>query len=191
MRASGINPLTHYQQTGWREGRDPGPNFDIKLYLLHNPDVAAAGIDPLGHFLQFGMAEGRAAYQAIGSTVSRLRRRVLSVAQSRRGGGRRRSAVAFQHHRLERRPQPERLFDTAGYLAHYTDVRSAGHQPADALRELRLDRRARPFGELRHAAYLSTYTDVAAAGVNPLDHYLNSGIYEGRSTFARRRRGTC
>ena len=29
--------------------------------------------------------------------------------------------------------------------------------------------------------YLAANPDVAAAGVNPLDHYLISGIYEGRT----------
>ena len=32
--------------------------------------------------------------------------------------------------------------------------------------------------------YIAAYPDVAAAHVNPLDHYLNNGIYEGRSPFA-------
>jgi serralysin len=29
--------------------------------------------------------------------------------------------------------------------------------------------------------YLAANPDVAAAHVNPLDHYLNNGIYEGRT----------
>lgn len=29
--------------------------------------------------------------------------------------------------------------------------------------------------------YLAAYGDVAAAGVNPFDHFLQNGIYEGRS----------
>jgi len=30
---------------------------------------------------------------------------------------------------------------------------------------------------------IAHYPDVAAAHVNPLDHYLTSGIYEGRLAF--------
>jgi len=30
---------------------------------------------------------------------------------------------------------------------------------------------------------LSHYTDVAAAHVDPLEHFLKTGIYEGRSAF--------
>jgi hypothetical protein len=57
--ASGVNPLDHYHQFGWHEGRDPSVGFDTTAYLAANPDVAAAHIDPLAHFLQFGIHEGR------------------------------------------------------------------------------------------------------------------------------------
>ena len=58
VATSGVNPLDHYRQAGWQQGRDPGAHFDTTLYLIHNPDVAAAGVDPLTHYLQFGFAEG-------------------------------------------------------------------------------------------------------------------------------------
>ena len=78
---------------------------------------------------------------------------------------------------------PNALFDTAGYLSHYTDVRSVRRQPVAALRAVRLARRARSFGGFDTLHYIAAYPDIAAAHVNPLDHYLNNGIYEGRSAF--------
>jgi hypothetical protein len=54
-----VNPLDHYHDFGWREGRDPSAAFDTKAYLAANPDVAAAQIDPLVHYLQFGAEELR------------------------------------------------------------------------------------------------------------------------------------
>ena len=59
MANAHINPLDHYDQFGWREGRDPSPAFDTTEYLSHYPDVAAAHIDPLVHYLQNGIHEGR------------------------------------------------------------------------------------------------------------------------------------
>ena len=59
VRAAGVNPLTHYDQFGFREGRDPSVEFDTTAYLAANPDVQAAGIDPMVHYLQFGLYEGR------------------------------------------------------------------------------------------------------------------------------------
>lgn len=54
-----IDPLQHYMIIGWREGRDPGPEFASGSYLKANPDVAAAGVNPLLHFIEFGYFEGR------------------------------------------------------------------------------------------------------------------------------------
>jgi hypothetical protein len=46
-----VNPLAHYEQFGWKEGRDPSAHFDTTGYLAANPDVAAAGVNPLDHYL--------------------------------------------------------------------------------------------------------------------------------------------
>jgi hypothetical protein len=54
------NPLGHYWDLGWREGRDPSVGFDALKYLAGNPDVAAAHVNPLEHFLLSGVCEGRA-----------------------------------------------------------------------------------------------------------------------------------
>ncbi len=62
VRAAHIDPLLHYEQYGWMEGRDPSAGFSTTHYLAANPDVAAAHIDPLGHYAQWGQAEGRLAY---------------------------------------------------------------------------------------------------------------------------------
>lgn len=64
VRAAHIDPLLHYQQYGWMEGRDPSAGFSTNHYLAANADVAAAHVDPLAHYAQWGQAEGRAAYAA-------------------------------------------------------------------------------------------------------------------------------
>jgi len=56
---AGVDPLHHYMSVGWREGRDPGPEFATSSYLKANADVAAAGANPLLHFVEFGHQEGR------------------------------------------------------------------------------------------------------------------------------------
>ncbi|MBN9416483.1 hypothetical protein ABS71_12105 [bacterium SCN 62-11] len=57
--STGYWALSHYLQIGWREGRDPGPDFSTRLYLDHYPDVRAAGIHPAYHYLRWGQHEGR------------------------------------------------------------------------------------------------------------------------------------
>jgi hypothetical protein len=56
---AGVDPLEHFQTSGWREGRDPNQFFDTKFYLNQNPDVAAAGVNPLQHYETYGWKEGR------------------------------------------------------------------------------------------------------------------------------------
>jgi hypothetical protein len=56
---AGIDPLTHYLQDGWSEGRDPSPEFSTQYYLTTNPDVMGKDINPFWHYLVTGKAEGR------------------------------------------------------------------------------------------------------------------------------------
>ena len=62
MAAAHVNPLEHYNQFGWHEGRDPSVGFDTTAYLAAYADVAAAGVNPLAHFLHFGIHEGRSPF---------------------------------------------------------------------------------------------------------------------------------
>ncbi|WP_187272505.1 hypothetical protein [Methylobacterium sp. WL9] len=59
VAASGADPLAHYLEHGWREGREPSMGFNGQRYLALNPDVQAANVNPLVHYLDHGLAEGR------------------------------------------------------------------------------------------------------------------------------------
>jgi len=54
VAAAKMNPARHYCKTGWREGRNPGPNFDTKFYLKTYKDAKQAKICPLLHYEQVG-----------------------------------------------------------------------------------------------------------------------------------------
>jgi O-antigen biosynthesis protein len=56
---SGVDPLTHYLEKGWRERRNPNPLFDTHWYLETYPDVGQSGVNPLVHYLRFGGLAGR------------------------------------------------------------------------------------------------------------------------------------
>src|SRR5262245_34029585 len=56
----GFDPIRHYVEAGWREGRDPAPWFSVRGYLSLHPDVALTGEEPFSHYLARGAAEGRA-----------------------------------------------------------------------------------------------------------------------------------
>ena len=62
MRIADINPLKHFVKFGWKEGRNPSENFDIRYYLDLNPDIQAAKVNPLVHYVRIGKKEGRSAF---------------------------------------------------------------------------------------------------------------------------------
>ena len=58
VREAGLEPLKHFLEHGWREGRDPHPLFNSQFYLGRNPDLAAANVNPFYHYLTVGKAQG-------------------------------------------------------------------------------------------------------------------------------------
>jgi glycosyltransferase involved in cell wall biosynthesis len=61
IQASGVDPFEHYMLIGWREGRDPSPDFSTTFYLMHSSDIAAAGMNPFVHWVLHGIEEKRQA----------------------------------------------------------------------------------------------------------------------------------
>jgi len=57
VRAANVDPLAHYIEYGWKEGRDPSPDFSTRLYLKENPDVHAENVNPLWHYVRYGKAQ--------------------------------------------------------------------------------------------------------------------------------------
>lgn len=51
--------IDHYNQHGWREGRDPSPGFSTKYYLERYGDIRNGGINPFYHYVAHGKAEQR------------------------------------------------------------------------------------------------------------------------------------
>src|SRR4029434_1623194 len=49
-----VDPLEHFMTFGWREGRDPSPEFSVENYVAAFPQVPASGINPFVHYLPSG-----------------------------------------------------------------------------------------------------------------------------------------
>ncbi len=159
---SGCNDLLfHYATQGWKEGRNPGPEFNGNLYLEHYPDVANSGINPLMHYLEFGKAEGRKIDSVLLEDGSR-------------------SSVALQKQAELIAHSP--LFDSDWYLDNYPDVAAAGLDPIWHYLEHGEHEGRNPGPLFNSSWYLIRYPDVKESGVNALAHYLERGTQESRET---------
>jgi GT2 family glycosyltransferase len=54
-----IDPLKHFIENGWKEGRNPSDKFYTNFYLETNKDVKDAKINPLIHYIKYGKKEKR------------------------------------------------------------------------------------------------------------------------------------
>lgn len=59
VMSTGNDPLLHYLYHGFKEDRNPNPNFDNNKYLKTYDDVKKLNINPLIHYSLYGMEEGR------------------------------------------------------------------------------------------------------------------------------------
>ena len=181
VRAANVDPVAHYHQTGWLEGRNPNAWFNTRDYLDANPDVRAAGIDPLLHFQSYGWKEGRDPSLAFDVEY------YLAHNPDIRAAGINPLSHWVDYGRAEGRSISDAVgrvnaigFDAQHYLMVNGDVAAAGldafqHYLSNGWKEGR-----DPNAFFDAKGYLGAYADIAAAGVDPLSHYMAHGWKEGR-----------
>ena len=191
-----LDATAHYNQYGWKEGRDPNALFSTTGYLAANADVAKAGMNPLTHFDQNGWKEGRDPSAGFDNELYLARNPDVKAAgldplahylQNGQAEGRQAYAAIgkasdFTHG----------SFDSEYYLLANPDVAKAAlaaggdtfafayqHFEANGWKE---GRAADAFFDT--AYYLAHNADVAAAHIDPLAHYDQFGWKEGRAASA-------
>ena len=114
---AGVDPLEHFFDHGWTEGRRPNPYFDPLWYVAQNADVKAGGLNPLYHYAFHGDREGRRAAPLFDSAWYRAQYAIPE------------EQITLAHylaHRTSGRFSPMPEFDVAYYLRHSPDVAAAG-----------------------------------------------------------------
>ena len=133
--------------------------FDVRAYSRRYPDTGRSRFGPLAHFLRWGVHDGRLA----GPNLTRSQHRTLAPD-------------------LVSRILQSGLFD----LAWYADTYGFEGEPEAAVRHYLAESAADPLidpGPLfSNSFYMLENPDTAR--VNPLQHYLVSGMREGRRAFA-------
>jgi glycosyltransferase involved in cell wall biosynthesis len=166
VRANGIDPFEHYVVLGWKENRDPSPDFSTAFYLRHSPDVVATDVNPFVHWVLHGIAEKRASSEAGES--------VVSAAAARSSGLEDLSPSEVERIRTS--------FDEAYYLEQYPELRASDVDPFEHYMRVGWREGRNPSPCFSTNYYLGHAEDVAVAGVNPFVHWVLHGIGEKRAS---------
>lgn len=150
VKISGIDPIDHYLNYGWKEGRNPSNKFNTNEYLKLNVDVANADINPLLHYEKYGKYENR----KIGKSIKQ-NSDIFLIKKSK-------------------------YFNRRYYLSTYKDVKKNKIDPALHYLEIGWKEGKNPSKYFNTNEYLELNKDIAAAGINPLLHYENNGKRENR-----------
>ena len=178
---AGVDADQHYDQLGWKEGRDPNSFFSTSEYLAKYHDVAAAGIDPLQHYDQFGWKEGRdpsdrfntKEYLRINPDVAAAKIDPLE------------HYLHFGMYEGRAVTANDLLINGQFYYQNNADVAAAHLDPQQHFNQYGWHEGRDPDAFFNTSAYLARYKDVAAAGINPFQHYLEFGWHEGRDPSAK------
>jgi len=184
VAAAGVDPLQHYLNSGWREGRNPSAYFNTGWYLNQNPDVRAAGMNPLQHYEDVGWKQGRdpgpnfsvGAYLAANPDVKAAGIDPLQhfLINGRAEG---RIASPATPHAVGAQ---DVLVDRTWYLAQHPDVAATGEDAAANYNRVGWTLGYNPNQWFDTTYYLKTNFDVAAAHIDPLAHFEAYGCREGR-----------
>lgn len=181
-----IDPIRHYAESGWREGRDPAPWFSTRDYLKAYPEVGQAGWNPLHHYLTLGCRQGREIVRSTSADdylLARGRRgmRTAWSFESLTGGGNTADDVAEEAALRQReRVLAATEFDEGYYRSANLDVEATGAELLDHFLTTGWREGRDPNTRFSVKDYLETYPDIAAAEINPFVHFLSSGRAEGR-----------
>ena len=203
-----IDPLAHYMNVGWAEGRNPCALFDNDWYLDQYKDVASAGVNPLTHYVTTGWREGRAPhpffdakwYLEAYSDVAAAGLEPLShylTAGWREGrkpnplfdgtwyaeaNALPEGANPLLHYIAAGRAagaNPNPYFDGRWYLAAYPDVAQTGMDAFEHFLAAGAAERRRAGPDFHTDWYAEQYPDAVAGGMNPLRHFLEIGEAKG------------
>jgi hypothetical protein len=174
---AGMDPIAHYLEAGWREGRWPNPVFDPDHYRAQAPETVE---EPLGHYLAIGEELGR-------RPIAWFDPRWYRAAHGLPDGMS--SLAHYLVHRMDGSVSPNADFDVRFYRERYADIAVADIDPYEHFMlagraEGRLPRREgeilRGSGLVDPNYYFINGPDVHEAGLDAVEHYAQRGWQEHR-----------
>lgn len=167
-----LDPLIHYLEAGWQEGRKPNPLFDSGYYRELLPECA--GSDPLLHYIEQGWRAG--------ADPTPLFFTAWYAGQypqaTRRGNSPLRH---YLHTGWQRGCRPNPFLDLGPYLAAHPELRALGVNPLAYYVEQDFRDPAGPLPLFDPDYYLEDNPAASSMAMSPLAHYLQFGLREGRA----------
>jgi len=167
-----MDPLIHYVETGWREGRNPNPLFEADWY--RQTYQISENQDSLLHYIKEGAAAGFNPNPLFwnnwyrGTYPESTGERKTPLADYRGGGW-----------QLGRNPNP--LFDSLFYAQQYAAELGSSLSPLEHYLVHGFRQQIAEKGFFDVAYYLEDNPSVAALCIPLLMHYVQFGADEGRS----------
>ena len=132
VRDSGLDPVTHYDCFGWKEGRDPSPSFSTQDYLSKNPNLLKSKINPLSHFvdsIRESAEKPNISEEVINVISSSFDAEFYSDKYSEWLPIDRDPVEYFCEHGWRKGHDPNRWFSTSHYLTTNVDIKESGVNP--------------------------------------------------------------
>ncbi|MCJ2136756.1 glycosyltransferase [Methylobacterium sp. J-026] len=190
LRAAGVDPGSHYMSSGWREGRDPSPNFDVPYYCLSH-GISYATENPLLHYVRHGgKARPASEDEAVAFRIATIAPYFDAAYYRGRGDDRSDEKLlrAYAAGAWREMRSPRQDFDPAGFVQARADNRVVRGDPFFRTIAETLLAGETPFsgpGQVSFPAvdddwYRATYADVRGSGLRPYAHFASTGWREGR-----------
>ena len=160
VKAKKIGAAKHYVKWGWKEGRNPGKDFDTKAYLEQYPELIEKNWCPLFHY----MLEHK---EVLEKALAKIKEKEKSAAQTKQNDDYKLIAKS-------------KYFNKRWYLKMYPDVKKAGVNPVEHYLKHGWKEGRNPGPKFDGNVYLDLNADVKRAKINPLLHYEKYGKKEGR-----------
>ena len=145
--------IYHFCEYGWREGKNPSPEFDTQFYLSTNPDILGADQNPFLHYITTGKAEHRHPSAQV------QHKHISSEADIIRESG---------------------CFDEEFYASMYPEVEPGSHGLIYHYCKQGWLEGKNPSDEFDGDFYRDTYPDIRESGINPFVHFVQAGAVELR-----------
>jgi len=166
------DPLIHYLEAGWREGRKPNPLFDSSYFHELNPQCAES--DPLLHYIEQGWRAG-----ADPTPLFFTSWYARQYPESSRRGRPPLSHYLRTGWKKGYRPNPYTDFDL--YLEAHPELRARGINPLVNYVEHGFRDKTGPLPFFDADYYLGDNPAAGKLAMSPLAHFLQYGVREGRA----------